>query len=114
MRESDNGGKTELSGLLDHLVRLADIGVGEILLQSVDKDGTGSGYDLENLRMTLDNSQCPVICAGGAGNYGHLLEAFEMGADGVACGSLFNFGDNNPIRAKAFLRNHSIPLKKSL
>ena len=111
---SENGERPESVSLSSHLKNLEKIGVGEILLQSIDRDGFGRGYDLDTLDFTLENSRTPVICAGGAGNYGHLLEAFQLGVDAVACGTLFNFGDNNPIRAKAFLRNYSIPLKKSL
>jgi len=111
---SENGRNPVLVGIVEHLKSLEEIGVGEILLQSIDRDGTGRGYDVNTLKLTLQNSLTPVICVGGAGNYGHLLEAFNCGADAVGCGTLFNFGDNNPIRAKAFLRNYSIPLKKSL
>ena len=111
---SEGGRQLEQAELTEHLQSLEDIGVGEILLQSIDRDGTASGYDLETLRVTLARAKTPVICAGGAGNYGDLLDAFQLGVDAVACGTLFNFGDNNPIRAKAFLRNYDIALKKSI
>jgi cyclase len=58
-------------------------------------------------------SPIPIIVAGGAGGFMHLKQAFDEGADAAACGSLFNFGDNNPLRAKAFLKNYNIPLKKT-
>lgn len=111
---SRNGSVVESTGLRNHLLDLEGIGAGEIFLQSLDRDGSGSGYDLQTLQFTLRSTRVPIICAGGAGNYGHLLDAFQVGADAVACGTLFNFGDNNPWRAKAYLRNHGIPLKRSL
>ena len=53
-----------------------------------------------------------MIACGGAGHYEHLREAFlETGVSAIACGSLFNFGDSNPIRAKAFLSNYDLPFK---
>jgi imidazole glycerol-phosphate synthase subunit HisF len=64
------------------------------------------------LQIARSISTAPVIAGSGAGNFMHLKEALEVGADAVACGSLFNFGDNNPLRAKAFLKNYGIPLKK--
>ena len=71
-----------------------------------------SGYDLNLIQSVIAISTVPVIAAGGAGNFLHLKKAFEVGVDAVACGSLFNFGDNNPLRAKAFLKNYNIPLKR--
>lgn len=111
---SHNGKEPQPRSLEQHFGELNRMGVGEVLLQSIDKDGSRNGYDLEILGAAIRNTDVPVICAGGAGNYGHLLEAFELGADAVACGTLFNFGDNNPIRAKAFLRSRGISLKKSI
>jgi cyclase len=60
----------------------------------------------------LGVTSAPVIVAGGAGDFSHLRDAFELAVDAVACGTLFNFGDNNPIRAKAYLRNYGVPLKR--
>ena len=59
-----------------------------------------------------NKTNLPIIIAGGAGDFVHLLDAFNAGADAVACGSLFNFGDNNPLRAKAYLKNYDVPLKR--
>ena len=111
---SRNGKQFEPGSLEDHLLKLKEIGVGEVLLQSIDRDGLGEGYDLDTLAIAVRSIDVPIICAGGAGDYGHLLEAFERQAEAVACGTLFNFGDNNPIRAKAFLRTRGVPLKRSI
>ena len=109
---SDGGRSKENTELLKHIVDVAEAGAGEFMLQSIDRDGLMEGYDLELIRQVLAYCPLPVIVAGGAGNFLHLKEAFDTGVDAVACGSLFNFGDNNPLRAKAFLKNHDVPLKK--
>jgi len=98
--------------LEDHIQQLISAGAGEIMIQSIDRDGVMGGYDLDLLRRVTAISPVPVIPAAGAGHFLHLKEAFDAGADAAACGSLFNFGDNNPLRAKAYLKNHGIPLKR--
>ncbi len=106
------GRTREAVSLAEHLEAVTAQGAGEIFLQSVDCDGTMTGYDLDLLRLVSQLVQVPVIIAGGAGGFPHLEEAFLAGADAAACGSLFNFGDNNPLRAKAYLKNRGIPLKR--
>ena len=86
-----------------HIANAVDSGVGEILIQSIDHDGVTKGYDLGLLDRVCSVCPSPVIITGGARNFIHLKEAFDTGADAVACGSLFNFVDNSPLRAKAFL-----------
>lgn len=97
-----------------HIKTLCGQGFGELMIQAIDRDGMKVGYDLPYLTHIMGQVTTPVIVAGGAGNFEHLNKAFELGVDAVACGTLFNFGDNNPQRAKAFLRNYGVPLKKSL
>ena len=109
---SESGSRLESVTLLEHLRAVEGAGAGEILIQSTERDGTRIGLDLEVIRQTLEISSLPVVACGGVGNFMHLLEAFELGVDGVGCGTLFNFGDNNPIRAKSYLRNHAIDLKR--
>jgi cyclase len=109
---SDCGRKRETALLPWHLEAVIAAGAAEIMIQSIDKDGTMSGYDLTLIQSVIANSPVPVIAAGGAGDFTHLKQAFELGADAAACGSLFNFGDNNPLRAKAYLKNYNIPLKR--
>lgn len=110
---SDCGRAREVAGLDEHLSRSIDAGAGEILITSIDRDGTMEGYDLDLIRRAALNSTIPVIGCGGAGHYMHLKEGFlDAGATALACGSLFNFGDSNPIRAKAFLANYGIPFKQ--
>ena len=97
--------------LEQHIINVQEAGAGEIMLQSIDRDGTMSGYDLQLLSRVRAATNAPIIACGGAGNFMHLKEVFDIGIDAAACGSLFNFGDNNPLRAKAFLKNYNIPLK---
>lgn len=108
---SDSGRRRENATLEEHIGRVVNAGAGELMVQCIDRDGTMSGYDIELLQRVVKSSTVPVIAVAGAGHFLHLKEAFESGVDAVACGSLFNFGDNNPLRAKAFLKNYGIPLK---
>jgi cyclase len=99
--------------LQTHLKNVLHYGAGEIFIQSIDRDGCMGGYDLQLIKYVHDQVNLPVIAAGGSGNYEHLKEVFlQTDASAVACGSLFNFSDSNPIRAKAFLKNYNIPFKE--
>lgn len=109
---SDCGRCREMPSLEEHIANVIVAGAGEILVQSIDRDGTMTGYDLDLMRRTLAASSVPVIAAAGAGNFSHLKDVLELGVAAAACGSLFNFGDNNPLRAKAYLKNYGIPLKR--
>ncbi|MGE5411881.1 MAG: HisA/HisF-related TIM barrel protein [Clostridiales bacterium] len=76
----------------DYLKYIADLGVGEVYINSIRKDGTGQGYDLEILSEFLPIVKLPVIMAGGAGNSKHLIEAINnQSVDAVATANLFNF-----------------------
>ena len=95
-----------------HARRLVDLGAGEILLNSIDRDGTMEGYDLELADEVAQAVTVPVIVCGGAGNFMHLADAFtKTGVSAAACASLFHFGDNNPIRARSYLRNLGVPMR---
>jgi len=110
---SSGGRKVEKVSVGEHLTNLKNAGAGEILLQSVDRDGLMEGYDLTLLREVAAQISMPLIVAGGAGGFTDLVNAFDAGADAAACGSLFNFGDNNPLRAKAFLKNRGVLVKQT-
>ena len=70
------------------------------------------GYDLNLVNTVKHNSNLPIIACGGAGNFNHIKDLFlKTNISAAACGSLFNFGDNNPIRAKAFLQNYDIKFR---
>ena len=100
---SDCGRRRQHIALDDHVLRCIEQGAGEILVNAVDRDGVMEGYDIELIERVVKLSNVPVIGCGGAGDFAHLRDAFlQSHCSALACGSLFNFGDNNPIRAKAF------------
>jgi cyclase len=87
-------------------------GAGEILLTSMDRDGTEDGYELELTRAVADAVDVPVIASGGAGNLDHLVEAVEQGrADAVLCASIFHYGQYTVREAKQRMRAASIPVR---
>lgn len=95
-----------------HAINLVKLGAGEILVNSIDRDGIMQGYDLAMARELAEAVSVPVIVCGGAGNFMHLVELLrDTHASGAACASLFHFGDNNPIRARSYLRNLGIPMR---
>ena len=88
------------------------LGAGEILLTSMDRDGTKEGYDLELLRSVSRAVRVPVIASGGAGTLDHLYRAFTEGeADACLAASIFHFGEIKIPDAKAFLRQKGIPIR---
>ncbi|MGE3540906.1 MAG: imidazole glycerol phosphate synthase subunit HisF [Candidatus Tectimicrobiota bacterium] len=91
--------------VLAHAQHMVALGAGEILLTSIDRDGTMQGYDLAMTRAVAEALPVPVIASGGAGTLQHLAEAIQVGqAAAVAVGSLFHFTDQSPIKARSFLR----------
>jgi cyclase len=98
--------------VIEHARRSVSLGAGEILLTSIDRDGTMSGYDLEITRAVADAVSVPVIASGGAGSLQHLYDALENGhCSAVAVGSLFHFTDQSPIKARAFLRVKGVDVR---
>ena len=85
------------------------LGAGEILRTSMDRDGTGAGYDLELTRAISESVSVPVIASGGAGSLDHLYEGLAVGrADAVLAASIFHFGTYSIGEAKAYLRSHGV------
>ena len=91
--------------------RLESLGAGEILLTSMDRDGTGQGYDLELLRRVTSGVNIPVIASGGAGQLSHLAEALEAGAHGVLAATIFHYHESSLPRARAYLRERGYPVR---
>ena len=106
------GGRTptELDGL-EWMRRLEQLGAGEILLTSMDRDGTQIGYDLELLRLASGQVRIPVIASGGAGNLQHLAEGLQAGAHGVLAASIFHYQGCSLPEARAYLRDRGIPVR---
>ena len=91
---------------------IADRGAGEILLTSMDADGTKNGYDLELNKRISEAVEVPIIASGGAGNLGHLVDAVTIGkADAVLAASIFHFGTYSIAQAKEFLKTKGIPVR---
>jgi cyclase len=91
---------------------VVDRGAGEILLTSMDRDGTGDGYDLELTRAVSGSVSVPVIASGGAGCLEHLSEVMTGGmADAALVASLFHFGRHTVAEAKAYLADHGVPVR---
>jgi cyclase len=88
-----------------------DRGAGEILLTSMDRDGTSDGYDLPLTRAVAEEVGVPVIASGGAGTLDHLVDALRAGADAVLCASIFHYGTYTLAEAKAHLAAAGIPVR---
>lgn len=93
---------------------LAARGAGEILLTSIERDGTMQGYDLGLIASVVRAVNVPVIASGGAGNYDHMRQAItEAGASAVAAASIFHFTEQTPAEAKAALEAAGIPVRRN-
>lgn len=110
-----NSGKTARDIRLVDFAKIAEEqGAGEILLTSVDLDGTMNGYDLEAVKAVSDAVSIPVIASGGAGNYVHMLAAIqEGGATAVAAASIFHFTEQTPAEARSHFREAGIPVRRN-
>ena len=97
---------------IEWLRRGEDLGAGEILLTSMDRDGTADGYDIEQLREATEAVSVPVIASGGAGNPSHLAEVFEAtGASAALAASIFHRGIHPVAEVKRFLARRGIPVR---
>jgi cyclase len=92
--------------------RMEKLGAGEILLTSMDRDGTKSGYDLELTRAVSDAVKIPVIASGGVGNLEHLAAGFIQGhADAVLAASIFHFKEHTIREAKNYLKKKGVSVR---
>ncbi len=90
---------------LEHAVRLAELGAGELLVTSMDRDGTRDGYDLALTRAIADAVRVPVVASGGVGNLDHLVDGVKEGhASAVLAASIFHFGQHSIAQAHSALR----------
>ncbi len=111
-----HGGRrpTELDAVA-WIAEAAKRGAGEILLTSMDRDGTRDGYDLELLEAVASATNVPVIASGGAGNLQHLADALAPGrADAVLAASIFHFGEYRISQARDFLRSTGLPIRQPI
>lgn len=97
---------------LEHAVKLAELGAGELLVTSMDRDGTRDGYDLALTRAIADAVNVPVVASGGVGNLDHLVEGVREGrASAVLAASIFHFGQHSIAEAHAALRAAGLPAR---
>lgn len=97
---------------LAHAARLAELGAGELLVTSMDGDGTRAGYDLELTRAIADSVGIPVIASGGVGNLEHLVAGVTKGhASAVLAASIFHFGQHTIAQAHQALRAAGLPAR---
>jgi len=93
---------------------MEDRGAGEILITSIDRDGTMQGYDLRLIETLVRAVQVPIIASGGAGNYQHMIDVVKnAGASAVAAASIFHFTEQTPAGAKAALASAGIPVRQT-
>jgi cyclase len=92
--------------------RVAALGAGEILLTSMDRDGTGAGYDTELLAEVAGSVSVPLIASGGVGVLAHLADGLLAGADAVLAASIFHFGQHTIGEAKAFLADRGLAIRR--
>lgn len=110
-----NGGRTP-TGLhaVEWAIEIERLGAGEIVLTSMDRDGTKDGYDLEITRAVSDAVTIPVIASGGAGHPNHLADAILIGhAEAALAASIFHFGQFTIAETKAIMKSRGVPVRDS-
>jgi cyclase len=109
----DHGNINTNIPLFDWLKSIEELGVGEVLLNSVQKDGKANGYDIDTISKASDTLEIPLIACGGAGLQKHFLNCFsDTRASGVAAGNIFHFTENAYPRAKDYLAKHDVNIRK--
>jgi cyclase len=97
---------------VDFAKQAEDYGAGEILLTSMDKDGTKSGYDIDLLKKVTSNVKIPVIASGGVGNLDHFYDGITLGgASAVLAASIFHYGEYSIKEAKEYLNSKKVPVR---
>jgi len=88
-------------------------GAGELYITSIDRDGTGQGYDLDTLELASRLCRLPIIASGGVGNFEHLLQGLQLkSVTGASTANIFNFMSDGLTQARAFIETHGVPLAK--
>ena len=107
-----HGGR-KLTGLnaLDFAVKMEKCGAGELLVTSMDKDGTQTGYDIDLMSEISSIVNIPVIASGGVGSLDHLVNGIKAGASAVLAASIFHYGKYSIKQAKEYLNSKSIPVR---
>ncbi|MDA0749269.1 MAG: imidazole glycerol phosphate synthase subunit HisF [Verrucomicrobia bacterium] len=109
---SHGGRKNTGLDAVEWACRAVELGAGEIVLNSIDADGTKAGYDLAITRKISESTSVPIVASGGAGNLEHMAEVLEQGkADAVLAASIFHFGEYTVGEVKTFLDAKGIPVR---
>ncbi len=104
----------EATGLdpVEHARRAESLGAGEIIMTSIDRDGTMEGYDVELVRAVTEAVRIPVVASGGAGSYAHMAEVLDSaGAAAVAAASIYHFTEQTPREAKLYLHERGVRVR---
>jgi len=92
--------------------KMVDYGAGELLITSMDRDGTKSGFDLELTQLISDSVEVPIIASGGVGNLSHLVDGVKFGkADAVLAASIFHFGEFSIKDAKDYMKKNDVEVR---
>jgi len=92
-------------------LRMQDAHAGEILLTSIDRDGTMSGYDLDIIHDLSEKLDIPLIASSGAGSLDHCMQALEAGASAITISSMFIFSDHSPIKVRSYLASNGVHVR---
>ena len=112
IRTGKGGGESTGLNAVDWAIKAVELGAGEIVVNSMDYDGTKKGYDIELNRTISEAVSVPVIASGGAGTLSHLYEGFVQGkADAVLAASIFHFRNFSIAQAKEYLASEGIPVR---
>jgi cyclase len=98
---------------VDWALRMQDCSCGEIVLNSIDRDGTMSGYDIEMINKISEQLDIPVIASSGAGSLQDCIDAFNAGASAITISSMFLFTDHSPIKVRSYLVSNNINVRAS-
>lgn len=106
-------GGTRAAGLdpVEYALRMQDLHAGEILLCSIDRDGTLSGYDLDLIHELSEKLDIPLIASSGAGTLAHCAQALDAGASAITISSMFLFTDHSPIKVRTYLATNGFPIR---
>ena len=107
-----SGTKATGKNPIEFVKEVESLGAGEILLTSIDRDGTMRGYDIDLVRQVSETISIPIIASGGAGNYKHMLSVIREGkASAIAASSIFHFTEQTPNEAKKFLLREGVNVR---
>jgi len=109
---SNSGKKETKIDIFEYLKKLEDLNVGDIIFTSIEKDGTMSGYDVENIKKISNFTNIPLIASGGAGNFENILKLKKTTKiSGIAAGSIFHFTEKTPLDVKKYLKNNGVNIR---